>query len=341
MRRFTFGSYLCDKWPALLIEVFGLVAIWIMLSVMGLGISAVVFVVGFAVSVFFVILVVEYVRRRAFWNNVEQAIENSQRVSDIAAYIDDPTFLEGAAAYEALDRLLVLANNELTQAKLDSDEYRNYVELWIHETKTPLAAAKLTAQRISVEGSASISSQLERVESQIEQALYYARSVSIVNDYEIHEIRLVETCREACKRNARFLIDHGCTPSFHMSETLTVLTDEPWLLFMLSQVVVNSAKYGAKNIKFSAWSENEGTPHGCTLLEVADDGCGICEADVPRVFDRGFTGTNGRTSGTATGMGLYLVARMCESLGIGVQIASEESVGTRVIFSFPHNRNAH
>ena len=119
----------------------------------------------------------------------------------------------------------------------------------------------------------------------------------------------------------------------------TVFADAKWLAFVIGQIVVNAAKYGARTIRFSARVEGRGAD-GRTVLEIADDGCGIPAADVPRVFDRGFTGENGRAQGSSTGMGLYLVAQLCEKMGLGVGLASEEGAGTRVMIAFPHDRRA-
>lgn len=338
MRRFTLLGCLRDKWLQILLATSGIAGLGLILCVMGLPPSSIACAASFVATVFLALFLVEFLRKRAFWRNVAQAVENSADASDLPSIVDEPTFLEGEIAYEAMERLAALSNRELSQAKQDAQAYREYIELWIHETKIPLAGAKLVAARCADEDTATLSSQLESIERQIDQALYHARSTAVANDYEIREVPLAKTCREACKRNARFLIDHGCTPAFDIPEETTVLADKPWLLFMLGQIVTNSAKYGASRLHFLATTENEGTPHGQTILTVADDGCGIAPADVPRVFDRGFTGTNGRASETATGMGLYLVARMCDSLGIGVQIASEEGAGTRVSIAFPHNR---
>lgn len=338
MRRFTFLNYLRDKWLQIALAIAGIAGLGLTLSVMGLPPSSVICAASFVATVLLVMLATEFLQKRASWRRMAQAVETSTSASDLPSLIDEPTFLEGEIAYDAIEKLSALSNRELSRAKQDAQAYREYIELWIHETKIPLAGAKLVAQRSAGEDSAVLLSQLERIEGQIDQALYYARSTTVANDYEIREVPLAKTCREACKRNARFLIDRGCTPAFDIPEEITVLADKPWLLFMLGQIVVNSAKYDASHLRFSALVENEGTPHGRTILTVADDGRGIAPADVPRVFERGFTGTNGRTSETATGMGLYLVARMCESLGIGVHIASEEGTGTRVVFAFPHNR---
>lgn len=146
---------------------------------------------------------------------------------------------------------------------------------------------------------------------------------------------LADAAREACKRQARFLIEVQAIPQVDISPELRVLSDEPWLVFMLSQVVANAAQYGARTITFTARVEEPDTPRGRTVLEVRDDGCGISEADMPRIFDRGFTGSNGRARGTATGMGLYLVALAGSRLGLSVSAASETGVGTRMIFRIP------
>ena len=186
--------------------------------------------------------------------------------------------------------------------------------------------------------SAKVARELERIEAQVDQALYYARSTSVERDYAIREVNLADAAREACKRHSRFLIEKGCTPAFDIPDALTVLADEPWLVFILGQVIVNAAKYGATTLAFTVREKEPGTPRGRTVLEVRDNGCGIPAADVPRVFERGFTGQVGRAHGSATGMGLYLVASLCASMGLHVGLASEEGTGTRVILTFPHDR---
>ena len=173
----------------------------------------------------------------------------------------------------------------------------------------------------------------------MEQALFYARSTSLVQDYSLRSVGLAACVREACKKNARYLIERGSVPAVEVADDEAVFADAKWLAFVIGQIVVNAAKYGARTIRFSARVEGRGAA-GRTVLEIADDGCGIPAADVPRVFDRGFTGENGRAQGSSTGMGLYLVAQLCEKMGLGVGLASEEGAGTRVMIAFPHDRRA-
>ena len=207
-----------------------------------------------------------------------------------------------------------------------------------HEIKTPIAAAHLMAADLHGGVAAKLKAELDRIESYVEQALYYARSTSLARDYAIRELPLAEAVRAACKKNARYLIEHGAIPSIEVGDDVSVFADASWLSFVLGQVVVNAAKYGATAVRFTAREEGTGTSAARTVLEIADNGRGIPAADVPRVFDRGFTGENGRDQGSATGMGLYLVATLCEKMGLGVGLASEEGTGTRVMLAFPHDR---
>lgn len=340
VERFTLGAYLRDRWFQTLLGLICAGGTAIMLATLGLGPAAMIAVVGFMASIFVLATLADYGRRASFWRQTQIAAETARRTSEVRSFMHDPeSLLEGRIVYQTVERACDLANAELTEALESNAAYRDYIELWIHETKTPIAAAKLAAQRIGGEEAHNVGRELERIERQVEQALYYARSTAVSNDYEIRETNLAQLCAEACKRNGRFLIEQGTTPAFAIASDLTVLTDAPWLLFMLSQVVVNAAQYGARTIAFAAETHGEGTPHGHTVLEVRDDGAGVAAADMPRVFERGFTGTNGRVRGNATGMGLYLVASMAASLGIGLSLRSEEGAGTTVVFDFPHDRS--
>ena len=125
---------------------------------------------------------------------------------------------------------------------------------------------------------------------------------------------------------------------FAIDDELEVLADAKWTDFIIGQVLENSAKYGAKTIRFESTVKDAGTKDGCIELAIGDDGDGIPAADVPRVFDRGFTGSRGRTHHKATGMGLYLAAVACERMGLGLRVSSEEGMGTTITLTFPLDR---
>lgn len=217
-------------------------------------------------------------------------------------------------------------------------EYRNYIELWVHETKTPIASAQLALASLHGPEIGKVRGDLDRIESRVEQALYYARSATLSEDFSIEELNLAALARKACRQRSRTLIGAGVSLEFAIDEALEVLADAKWTDFIIGQVLENSAKYGAKTIRFEGTTKDAGTKDGCIELLIADDGDGIPAADVPRVFDRGFTGSRGRTHHKATGMGLHLAAVACERMGLGLRISSEEGTGTTVALTFPLDR---
>lgn len=335
---FTPATYVRDNIGGLAALVLGLISLVLILPALGVTSSGVLLVADILTLLAVAAGFLDYRRKASFYHELRGLLASLRQARVLPALITEPSFLEGQITYETAARISSLAAEETDKLQEDAAAYRRYIELWIHETKTPIAAIKLMLANEPGALSAKIARELERVESQVDQALYYARSTSVERDYAIREVDLGAAAREACKRNTRFLIEREALPVFDIPENMTVLADEPWLVFILGQVVTNAAKYGATRIEFTACEEEAGTSRGRTVLEVRDNGCGIPAADVPRVFERGFTGQVGRAAGSATGMGLYLVASLCASMGLHVGLASEEGTGTRVILTFPHDR---
>lgn len=244
-------------------------------------------------------LILQYVRRASFWHQVEEATTNLEQGAHVVDLVDPPSFLEGRLAYEAMLAIVQADNQEITELRSNARENAEYIELWVHEVKTPLSAAKLITKRMSGPDALALRRELEH--------MHYLTSLGVALDFQI-------------------------------DPDTTVFADKMWLEFIITQIVVNAAKYEAHAISFIAFEAQQESSTSSTVLEIKDDGCGIPAEDVPRVFDRGFTGTVGRAHGSATGMGLYLVARMCARMGLSIMLASEEGVGTRVQIAFPHDR---
>lgn len=335
---FTPASYVRDNVIGLAAFLLALASTVLILPALGVNSSGVLLVADILTLIALGAGFLDYRRKAAFYHELRHLTEQLRQACVLPSLIAEPPFLEGEIAYDVARRLSQLSAEETAALRDDAAAYRRYVELWIHEIKTPIAAIKLMLANHPGPESAKVARELERIEAQVDQALYYARSTSVERDYAIREVNLADAAREACKRHSRFLIEKGCTPAFDIPDALTVLADEPWLVFILGQVVTNAAKYGATTLAFTVREKEPGTPRGRTVLEVRDNGCGIPAADVPRVFERGFTGQVGRAHGSATGMGLYLVASLCASMGLHVGLASEEGTGTRVILTFPHDR---
>lgn len=336
--RFTAGTFLRDKIAVVAIALLVIAFITFLLVILGVTIDAIVLIDSTLAACVVLALVLEYRRRASFWKDVETAIEALDRTRYIGDLVDDPSFSEGRLALDAMLALTQLNKDELGELRTQNHDRAQYTELWVHEVKTPLAAAKLVLDRMHGPDVAKLKIELERIEGLVEQALFAARSDTLVNDYLIREVRLADAVGEACKSNMCYLASCGVTLNMQVDPQVTVMADRTWLAFILNQLITNAAKYDASTITFTTYEEGNEGPHACTVLELRDDGCGIPAADVPRVFDRGFTGEVGRAHGSATGMGLFLVARMCAQMGLDVLLASEESIGTRVQIKFPHDR---
>ena len=335
---YSFGAYLRSRAEFLL----GMVALMLVVA----GIMAVtssnassIALVSLCEALFAcIVLVVGFSRNREFYQQLDHFCNSPDNARYLSSILDEPRTLEETLAYRALAVQGKAASDELAACSRDMKDYRDYIELWVHEAKTPIASAQLALSSLHGPGIDEVRGDLDRIESRVEQALYYARSATLSEDFSIEELNLAALARKACRQRSRTLISAGVSLDFAIDDALHVLADAKWVDFIIGQVLENSAKYGAKSIRFESTAEDAGTKDGCVELSISDDGDGIPAADVPRVFDRGFTGSRGRTHHKATGMGLYLAAVACGRMGLGLRVSSEEGAGTTVVLTFPLDR---
>ena len=220
----------------------------------------------------------------------------------------------------------------VSDAQASMQEYREYIESWVHEIKTPITAAKLTCRHMDPDSRRKFSAELSQIEAHVERALYYARAESPERDCIIRQADLADIVSQAIGNHKTLLIQ-----SQMKIETgnlnFTVYTDRKWAVFVLGQLLQNASRYrsnSSPSVLLSAM------PCGRQVqLTVSDNGIGIPAHELPRVFDRGFTGSNGRLRGGSTGMGLYLCRKLASLLEIDLQISSREQQGTTVTLTFP------
>lgn len=223
----------------------------------------------------------------------------------------------------------------VSEAQAAKREYREYVEGWVHEIKAPITAAGLICRNTDSEIRRRLSGELSQIEAHVERALFYARAESPEKDFLIRQAELEEIVSRAVEQHRTLLIQSGVRVETSGLEE-TVFTDGKWAAFILGQLLQNAARYRREEpvITLSAMR------HGREVqLTVRDNGMGIPSYELPRVFERGFTGSNGRARGGSTGMGLYLCRKLADCLGIGLQIASAEGRETAVTLIFPAKGN--
>ena len=338
MNAYSFGAYLRSH-AGFAISAVALIAVVAgIMAVTGSNASAIALVSFCEILFACAALAAGFLRDREFYQQLDLFCDSPENARYLSSILDEPRTLEGSIAYRALAVQGKAASDELAAHSRDMKEYRDYIELWIHEAKTPIASAQLALSNLHGPEISKVRGDLDRIESRVEQALYYARSATLSEDFSIEELNLAALARKACRQRSRTLIGAGISLEFAIDEALEVLTDAKWTDFIIGQVLENSAKYGAKTIRFESTVKDAGTKDGCIELAIGDDGDGIPAADVPRVFDRGFTGSRGRTHHKATGMGLYLAAVACERMGLGLRVSSEEETGTTITLTFPLDR---
>lgn len=197
----------------------------------------------------------------------------------------------------------------------------DYYTVWAHQIKTPIAAMKLTLQNEDSELSRRLYSELFRVEQYVEMALAFLRLDSPQSDYVFRKCALDDVIKSSLRRFAQEFILRRIALKYNKSNR-TLVTDEKWLAFVIEQILSNSLKY-TKSGGISIYEKDD-------CLCISDSGIGIEPQDLPRVFEKGYTGCNGRADKSASGLGLYLCRRICDNLGIGISITSEVGKGTTV-----------
>jgi signal transduction histidine kinase len=241
----------------------------------------------------------------------------------VAVSLDELPRPSGAVERDYQDLLRALwAEKARIEARnlTEHREMTDYYTLWAHQIKTPIAAMHLLLQQGAAEKNAELSVELFKIEQYVEMVLSYLRLGSESSDYVLKAYSLDGIIREALRKYARMFIQKRISLSFTETDK-RVLTDEKWLGFVLEQLLSNALKYTPEgSIRLYA--------EGDTLV-IEDSGIGIRAEDLPRVFEKGFTGYNGREDKKSTGIGLYLCRRVCDRLGHGLSLESEVGRGTK------------
>ena len=281
------------------------------------------------------ILIVDYIRKKTFYNNFKCKLDSLDQKYLIVEMLQDANFLEGRILTDALYEIDKSMIEKINEYKMQVKDFKEYVELWIHEVKLPVASLTLMVHNQKGDQSKKLLPQLTRLDNYLEQILYYVRSENAEKDYLITKVNLSKVISNVALKNKDILLAKGI--DFVVSDVdIEVLTDSKWLEFIINQIVDNSIKYSKEKnayIKIVAKEESE-----VIGLIIYDNGKGISKSDLPRVFDKTFTGTNGRSkSAKSTGMGLYLCRELCNKLGHKIQIISEEGKYTKVTILFDKN----
>ena len=330
----SFIEYFKDKVIFIIINIIVLVITSYLLF--GLNVSSyaifIICILNFLASISFFIY--DCLRKSKYYSSLLKRLDELDKKYFIGDVATEEDFLEGKILFEIISQATKSMKDDISESIRNSNDYKEYIELWVHEIKTPIATCKLLIENNDNEVTESIGEEVTKVEDYIEQVLFYARSNAVEKDYLIKEINLKKSINAVIRKNANTLIEKRVKVDIRNVDKI-VSCDSKWIEFILGQIVSNSIKYmDKKESVLKIYSENIGND---VILKICDNGIGMDEKSVIKAFEKGYTGENGRRFGKSTGMGLYLCKKLCEKLGLGINIKSKENEGTDVTILFPIN----
>lgn len=328
-------EYLNDKMAFLIMNVILFISIAVIMSLSGVG-TAIIFL---AFCIWFgplaTYIIIELISRKKYYDEIKKVIENLDQKYLLPEIIDEPDFIEGKIVHNILKETNKAMHENVKKYKDMQIEYKEYIETWVHEIKTPIASTKLIIENNESDVTDKINLEIKKVEGFIEQVLYYSRSNDVSKDYIIKEFELKIAVMAAVKRNSRDFINKKIALDIENVDGI-IFSDIKWVEFILNQIISNSIKYSKEKDSVVKIYSNENKNN--IVLTIEDNGVGIIERDLNRVFEKGFTGENGRVFARSTGIGLYLCKELCGKLGLGISIESKYKVGTIVRIIFPIRR---
>ena len=325
-------QYWKNRIPFLLTNLICMVALTVFLLVCDISISAVLLILVVWALVLLAGLFLTYWKRD---QQMRQLLGMAGQLSErylISEVMELPEQAEDQVYYRLLKMAGKSMLEQISEVKRERLEYKEYIEQWIHEIKTPITAMKLLCENHRTDWTKELLLELEKTNRFTEQALYFARSEYTEKDYSVREMALAQVVHQAIADNKYLLLQNGMRLEVKAIQD-TVYSDEKWVRFILNQLIANAVKYraGQPVLRFSTCRQQDQV-----VLMVEDNGIGIAASDLPRIFENGFTGQNGRIVHQSTGIGLYLCKRLCEKLGIGIS-ANSEGKGTTISLSFHIN----
>ncbi|MGM0214745.1 two-component system sensor histidine kinase SapS [Enterococcus sp. AZ109] len=278
----------------------------------------------------FLFFAFDYYRKKDWYQQLSQPDAGLQQ------FLDEADTEEEKLVQEYINQQVRQHHQLMQQAISNQKDQKDYVDSWIHEIKVPLAAVGLILQSVEYDIDDNkytlLQNEVQKIDEHVEQVLYYSRLDEFINDYLIQEYSIKKIIQPVIRSQANYFIQKNL--QLVMSEEdAAVLTDGKWIAFIFRQLLSNAIKYTPENGKIEVLitQKNDGA-----YLQLKDTGIGIPSEDLGRIFDKGFTGENGRSAQQhSTGLGLYLAKKLAEKLGVELTAESQWGEGTTMTLFFP------
>lgn len=330
-----FTKFIKDRLSSILIFIISYFIILLMLFAFKVTSSLIIAITIIDLCLGITLLLIDFYSKKSFYDSLLSNTDRLDKKYLVLETMKKPDFYEGKMIVHTLYEINKSMIENVKKYKNSMNDFKEYVEMWIHEVKIPIATLMLMGHNHKSKISKEYMEQVKKLDCYIDQILYYVRSENVEKDFIITESSLIDIIRSVTIKNKDDLLENKIDLIVE-DINVKVLTDSKWLEFILNQILNNSIKYKRNHINsyIKIYGKNQKDKF---TLNIYDNGIGIPDRDLSQVFCKSFTGENGRTRTKSTGMGLYIAKKLCDKLGHTIEIESIVNEYTNIKISFHKN----
>lgn len=328
------GKYIKEKKENIILFIILVIILLFLLDLFGVNKYLTIMILSLLSIYFIVDFLTFYLKRKKYYDNFLNNLNLLDKKYLILETLEEPEFLDGKIFYDALYKIDKSMMENINNYRNETEDFKEYVEMWIHEIKIPIAGLMLMYHNNKTVNK-NFLDQLNSLDNLTDQILYYVRSNYAEKDFLIKEASMDKIINEVLLKNKDSILENHIDVTVDV-KNIKVLTDSKWLVFILNQIINNSIKYCDNNRKSYIMFYIEDNEKE-TTLHIKDNGIGVNASDLKHVFDKSFTGENGRKMRNSTGFGLYISKKLIEKLGHKISATSEENKYFEITITFGKN----
>ena len=328
------GTYIKEKKENIILFIILVIILLFLLDLFGVNKYLTIMILSLLSIYFIVDFFTFYLKRKKYYDNFLNNLNLLDKKYLILETLEEPEFLDGKVFYDALYKSDKSMMENINNYRNETEDFKEYVEMWIHEIKIPIAGLMLMYHNNKTVNK-NFLDQLNSLDNLTDQILYYVRSNYAEKDFLIKEASMDKIINEVLLKNKDSILENHIDVTVDV-KNVKVLTDSKWLVFILNQIINNSIKYSDNSRKSYIMFYIEDNEKE-TTLHIKDNGIGVNASDLKHVFDKSFTGENGRKMRNSTGFGLYISKKLIEKLGHKISATSEENKYFEIAITFGKN----
>lgn len=329
-----FISYIKDKIFSIILFLLNNLLIFFLLRAFKINVVLIILIITNNIFIILFLLVYNYLKKKQFYDNITNSINKLDKKYYVLEMLPTPITYEEKIMVNILYDINKSMIENVKYIEENVNSYKEFVELWVHEVKIPISSLVLKCHNNKGKYNDEFLREINRLDNYVDQVLYYVRSEESEKDFLINEVKINDVVKKVVLKNKSDLLDNNIEIKTNV-DNLIVSTDGKWMEYIINQIVNNSIKYKReKNSVIKIQSEKK---EDKIILSVYDNGIGIPKKDIKNIFNKSFTGSNGRNKTKSTGMGLYIVNNLIKKLGHKLLVESIENEYTKISIVFSIN----